>query len=97
MPGSDCKGLGGCGRKTCLDCAEAIADGESVALCPACDQDRVDAIAEALGTETEKARDQVAFVFCRKRRRQKREPDSISHAKKQSKKALKEANVRMAA
>lgn len=64
LPGSDCKGLGGCGRKTCLDCAEAIADGESVALCPACDQDRVDAIAEALGTETEKARDQVAFVFC---------------------------------
>lgn len=32
LPGSDCKGLGGCGRKTCLDCAEAIADGESVAL-----------------------------------------------------------------
>lgn len=63
----------------------------------ACDQDRVDAIAEALGTETEKARDQVALSSAAEAPPAKREPDSISHAKKQSKKALKEANVRMAA
>lgn len=64
LPGGDCFGHGGCGKATCAECAEAIAAGESAALCPACDQAAVDAIAEALGRETEEAKDFVAFVAC---------------------------------
>ena len=64
LPGVDCCGLGGCGKASCRECAEAIASGESVALCPACGQEQVDAIAEIAGVETQKAQDQVAFVFC---------------------------------
>ena len=64
LPGVDCKGLGGCGKATCRECAEAIADGATTALCPACNQEQVDAIAEAAGAEAGKAKDAVAFVFC---------------------------------
>ena len=46
LPGVDCAGFGGCGYPTCEACAQAIAEGGSVALCPACSQDAVDAIAE---------------------------------------------------
>lgn len=64
LPGVDCGGLGGCGKKTCQECAESIAAGEGVALCPACGQDTVDAIAEAMGVPSAEAKDQVAYVFC---------------------------------
>lgn len=64
LPGGDCFGLGGCGYATCQACAEAIEAGASVALCPACDQTAVDAIAEALGRAAEEAKDQIAFVAC---------------------------------
>ena len=64
LPGVDCGGLGGCGKKTCQECAESIAAGEGVALCPACGQDTVDAIAEAIGVPSAEAKDQVAYVFC---------------------------------
>lgn len=64
LPGVDCGGYGGCGKATCQECAEAIANGESVALCPACKQDAVDAIAEIMETESVEAKDEIAFVAC---------------------------------
>ena len=64
LPGVDCGGMGGCGMSDCQACAEAIAAGASPALCPACGQETVDAIAEALGVETAKAKDEIAFVAC---------------------------------
>lgn len=64
LPGVDCGGYGGCGKATCHECAEAIANGESVALCPACNQEAVDAIAKIMGTESVEAKDEVAFVAC---------------------------------
>ena len=62
LPGVDCGGLGGCGKKTCRECAESIAAGESVALCPACKQETVDAIATVMGVPSVEAKDQVAYV-----------------------------------
>lgn len=62
LPGADCGG--GCGKETCRACAEAILSGESVALCPACGQEAVDAIANVCGRETEETKDEIAFVFC---------------------------------
>ena len=64
LPGVDCKALGGCGKKSCLECAEAIAEGAGTALCPACKQEQVDRIAEITGMPAEKAKDDIAFVFC---------------------------------
>lgn len=64
LPGVDCGGLGGCGKASCKECAEAISAGESVALCPACNQEQVDSIAEVMGVPTEDAKDEIAFVFC---------------------------------
>lgn len=64
LPGTDCKGLGGCGKGSCRECAEAIAGGESVALCPACSQEQVDEIAEAAGRETVPVQKQIAFIAC---------------------------------
>lgn len=64
LPGVDCAGLGGCGKDSCLACAEAIAAGGSVALCPACSQEKVDAIAEVMGVQTVTVKDEVAYVFC---------------------------------
>ena len=62
LPGADC--CGGCGKETCRACAESIADGSSVALCPACTQEAVDAIAEVTGRERKAAKDEIAFVAC---------------------------------
>lgn len=64
LPGVDCEGLGGCGKATCQECAEAIASGESVALCPACKQDAVDAIAGVMGVPTVEVKEEIAFVAC---------------------------------
>lgn len=64
LPGVDCNGCGGCGKATCQECAEAIACGESVALCPACKQEAVDAIAEIMGVESVEIKDEIAFVAC---------------------------------
>ena len=64
LPGVDCAGFGGCGYPTCEACAQAIAEGGSVALCPACSQDAVDAIAEIMGVETVQIEDMVAFLRC---------------------------------
>lgn len=62
LPGVDCNG--GCGRETCQACAEAIAAGESVSLCPACSQEKVDAIAEIMDVESVEVKDEIAFVAC---------------------------------
>ena len=51
LPGVDCGGFGGCGYPTCEACAQAIAEGKSAALCPACDSDAVRSISEELGRE----------------------------------------------
>ena len=59
LPGVDCNGHGGCGKSSCSECAEAIAAGESPALCPACTQTEVDKIAELMGVEAPQDR------FCR--------------------------------
>lgn len=64
LPGVDCCGKGGCGKETCMQCAEAIAEGASVNLCPACNQEQVDAIAELLGREKAEAKDEIAFIAC---------------------------------
>jgi len=64
LPGGDCGGFGGCGRKSCEECAEAIAEGECVALCPAAKQDKVDAIAEVMGVPTVEVTEKIAFVKC---------------------------------
>ncbi len=64
LPGVDCAGYGGCGKATCQECAQAIADCGNPALCPACNQETVDAIAEALGVETVGVKDEVAFIAC---------------------------------
>lgn len=64
LPGVDCGGFGGCGYPTCEACAQAIAEGKSAALCPACDSDAVRSISEELGREPVEACDQVAFLKC---------------------------------
>lgn len=64
LPGVNCGGYGGCGKETCQECAEAIANGASVALCPACTQDKVDKIAKIMGTESVEVKDEVAFILC---------------------------------
>ena len=64
LPGVDCGGFGGCGKPTCKECAEAIAAGESVALCPACGQEAVDAIAKVMGVDPVEVTDEVAFICC---------------------------------
>ncbi len=64
LPGGDCGGHGGCGKKTCRECAESVIEGKEVNLCPACSREQVDSIAEALGRETVKVIKKVAFVAC---------------------------------
>ena len=64
LPGVDCGGFGGCGFPTCKACAEAIADGESPALCPACNNEAVAEICRIMGVEPVEAEDKVAFVRC---------------------------------
>ncbi len=64
LPGTNCNGLGGCGKATCRECAEAIAGGESIALCPACSQEQVDLIAEATGRDPVPVQKKVAFIAC---------------------------------
>lgn len=64
LPGGDCGGHGGCKLKSCLECAKAIFQGASVALCPACSQKDVEAIAEIIGVEPIKVEDKVAFIRC---------------------------------
>lgn len=64
LPGVDCAGFGGCGYPTCAECAQAIAEGASVALCPACDNKAVTKIAKVMGVEPVEAQDNVAFVRC---------------------------------
>lgn len=64
LPGVDCCGLGGCGKATCQECAEAIAATGNVAMCPAVKQETVDAIAEVLGVPSMETKDEIAFVSC---------------------------------
>ena len=64
LPGGDCAGYGGCGKATCQACAEAIAAGESVALCPACSKETVDEIAKAVNRETTEVTEKIAFIAC---------------------------------
>ncbi|WP_303857333.1 4Fe-4S dicluster domain-containing protein [Aminicella lysinilytica] len=64
LPGGDCKGFGGCGKATCKECAEAIAAGESVALCPAAKQSKVNAIAKIMGVPAVEVTEKIAFVAC---------------------------------
>lgn len=64
LPGVDCGGFGGCGHPTCRACAEAIADGARVDLCPAAGQEAVDAIARIMGVNTVEVEKKIAFVKC---------------------------------
>ena len=64
LPGGDCAGYGGCGHPTCQACAQAIVDGGCVAMCPACDNDAVAAIAQVMGVEPIQVVEKVAFVRC---------------------------------
>lgn len=64
LPGVDCGGFGGCGYPTCEACAEAIASGGSIAICPACNNDAVAAIAEVMGVEPVTVEEKVAFIRC---------------------------------
>lgn len=64
LPGVDCSGFGGCGFETCEECADAIVESGNVALCPACNQETVAAIAEILGVEPVEVEDKAAFIRC---------------------------------
>ncbi|MDO4481313.1 MAG: 4Fe-4S binding protein [Bacillota bacterium] len=64
LPGTDCKGHGGCGKSGCSECAMAIAEGEDIALCPACTQEQVDEIAELTGRPGREVIKKIAFVAC---------------------------------
>lgn len=64
LPGVDCGGFGGCGYSTCEECAVAIAEGASVAQCPACNSDAVAAIAEIMGVDAVEVEDKTAFIKC---------------------------------
>ena len=64
LPGVDCKGHGGCGYETCEACAKAIAETGNVTLCPACRQEKVDAMAQVLGVAAVVQKDMIAFLRC---------------------------------
>ena len=64
LPGGDCTGRGGCGFATCDACAQAIAAGGPVNLCPACDEEAVAAIAQLTGGELLPPRQEMAFIKC---------------------------------
>lgn len=64
LPGGDCGGYGGCGFATCERCAEEILKSGKPALCPACNQEQIDTIAEALGVPSAPAYENVAFIRC---------------------------------
>lgn len=64
LPGVDCCGVGGCGKSSCEECARAIAEGDSVDLCPACDQEAVNQIAVVMEVESVEVKPQVAFIKC---------------------------------
>lgn len=64
LPGVDCCGHGGCGYKTCEACAEAIEKTGNITLCPACDNEKVAAIAKVLGVEPVEVEEKIAFVRC---------------------------------
>lgn len=64
LPGVDCGGYGGCGFKTCQECAQAIAEGAPITQCPACNNDAVAAIAQIMGVEPVEIEEKVAFIRC---------------------------------
>ena len=64
LPGLDCCGLGGCGKASCAECAQAIAETGDAALCPACDQDAVNSISELLGVAPVEVTKKIAFISC---------------------------------
>lgn len=64
LPGVDCGGFGGCGHPSCAACAEAIAEGGSITLCPAADSAAVAEIAEIMGVEPVEVEAKVAFIKC---------------------------------
>ncbi|QAT42094.1 4Fe-4S binding protein [Aminipila luticellarii] len=64
LPGGDCGGYGGCQCESCQACAIAIAQGASIALCPACSQEKVSALAELMGAEPVTIQEKVAFIRC---------------------------------
>ena len=97
LPGVDCAGLGGCGKDSCLACAEAIAAGGSVALCPACSQEKVDAIAEVMGVQTVTVKDEVAYVFCAGFSAGKARASQYKSCKESVEAGFSRGNVRMAA
>ncbi|MDO4517810.1 MAG: (Fe-S)-binding protein [Bacillota bacterium] len=64
LPGVDCGGFGGCGHPTCEACAQAIAEGGPITLCPAANTETVAAIAEIMGTCPVEVEAKVAFIKC---------------------------------
>ena len=48
LPGVDCGGFGGCGCTTCEVCAQAIAQGDPITLCPAANTETVEAVKRAI-------------------------------------------------
>lgn len=64
LPGTDCGGFGGCGYSTCESCAEAIADGGAVEMCPACNSETVAQIAEVTGRQAVSVEEKIAFIRC---------------------------------
>ena len=64
LPGVDCGGFGGCGYPTCQACAEAIAEGGPITLCPAANSEAVAGIAQILGVEPVEVEAKIAHVKC---------------------------------
>ncbi|MEI8215795.1 MAG: 4Fe-4S binding protein [Eubacteriales bacterium] len=64
LPGGDCGGHGGCNCISCQACSIAITEGSSVALCPACSSEDINAIANIMGVEPVLIKHEVAFISC---------------------------------
>ncbi|MDD4200074.1 MAG: (Fe-S)-binding protein, partial [Eubacteriales bacterium] len=64
LPGVDCGGFGGCGCTTCEACAQAIAQGDPITLCPAANTETVAKIAEIMGVEPVAVEAKVAYIKC---------------------------------
>ncbi|MCQ2547183.1 MAG: 4Fe-4S dicluster domain-containing protein [Clostridia bacterium] len=64
LPGVDCGGFGGCGYPTCEACAQAIAEGAPITLCPAAKTEAVAEIAKIMGVEPVAVEAKIAFIKC---------------------------------
>jgi len=62
LPGANC---GACGYPGCAACAEALVKGDvGISICPVCDDDEREELANILGVELGEGKREVAVLFC---------------------------------